>query len=106
MIYLFVVLLFWHLLYDFHWQGPYIAAEKGKHFFLLMIHALTWALGCVFILYFMGVLSWWQFPFLYITHLVCDYWKSHHRQAPQAFYLLYIDQAVHLLTLVVCAVMI
>ena len=33
-----------HLMYDFHWQGPFIAEMKGKNWFLLGVHALTWAL--------------------------------------------------------------
>ena len=42
--YLFLALLLAHLLYDFHWQGPFIAKNKGKHDFLLAVHCMTWAL--------------------------------------------------------------
>jgi hypothetical protein len=41
---LYSVLFLAHLLYDFHWQGPFIAEMKGKSWFLLLVHAVTWAL--------------------------------------------------------------
>ena len=41
---LFSALLLAHLLYDFHWQGDFVANMKGERWFILVVHALTWTL--------------------------------------------------------------
>lgn len=97
---LFAALLLVHLLYDFHWQGPFIAENKGKHLFLLIVHALTWTLLFGAVLWKLNYLTWWQLPFLFITHTVIDYWKSHQPRTPENFKLIYVDQALHLITII------
>ncbi len=99
----FCALLLGHLLYDFHWQGPFIADNKGKRPFLLVVHALTWTLLLVAVLWWFGVLSWWHPVFLFLSHCATDYWKSHQPRTPDAFWYIYIDQSIHLLTLVIVA---
>lgn len=94
----FCAVLLAHLLYDFHWQGPFIADNKGKRLFLLIVHALTWALCIWFALLLVGAAVGWQhLVCLFVCHIIPDGWKS--RQSREKFYLIYIDQAVHLLTL-------
>ena len=104
-LYLFLALLLVHLLYDFHWQGAFIADNKGKYFFLLVVHALTWALLLGFVLYFTGYLSWWQIPMLYVSHLVIDNWKAKQPKTPETFNLIYVDQALHLVTIILASVL-
>ena len=101
---LFGALLLAHLLYDFHWQGPFIAAEKGKHLFLLAVHALTWALLLGAVLWGFGALAWWHMPFLFTTHAATDYWKSHKPATPETFGLIYVDQTIHLATILIVVV--
>jgi hypothetical protein len=101
--YLLGALLLAHLLYDFHWQGPFIAENKGKRPFLLFVHSLTWSMLLCFVLYLFGVLSWWQLPFLLFMHGITDYWKSHLPHDDAHFYLIYIDQAIHVMTILVVA---
>jgi len=93
------LLILTHLLYDFHWQGPYIAAEKGKDGFLLLVHALTWTLLLGSVLWFCGAFMWWKIGFLLATHFVIDRWKAKSKNAPA--YYLYIDQGLHLVTMLI-----
>ena len=98
---LFLLILLAHLLYDFHWQGSFIADNKGKRIFLLFVHCLTWAIMIWLIGYFVAGWGTWKLIFLFVTHFVCDYWKSHQPRTDENFYLIYIDQAIHLITLII-----
>jgi hypothetical protein len=107
MVLMFAALILVHLLYDFHWQGPFIGNMKSKSNFLLAVHALTWAMLLCTVIYFMGALSWWQLPFLFITHLLIDYWKCHKTYEitqPEYWKYLYIDQVLHLITIIIVSI--
>ncbi len=95
----FAALLLAHLLYDFHWQGPFIAEMKGKSWFLLSVHALTWALLLAAVLWAFGALAAWHIPFLFVTHFVIDGWKARHTNLPVLGTGLWVDQALHILTM-------
>jgi hypothetical protein len=101
---LFCLVLLEHLLYDFHWQGQFISDNKGKRIFLLFVHCLTWALLLWLTGYFMSGWGIEIFLFLFITHFVCDYWKSHQPRSDANFYQIYIDQGVHLLSIVLAVI--
>ena len=88
------IVLLAHLLYDFHWQGEYIAKGKNNSLFLLFIHSLTWALIISFSLQYIGLLVVGNFTFLLISHFVVDYYKT------KNVYGIYIDQTLHLITLI------
>lgn len=100
----FLGLLLAHLLYDFHWQGAFIAEMKGKSWFLLGVHSLTWALLLGAILFHASGLCWWTIPFLAVTHFVIDAWKARYTELPPLGVALWIDQALHLVTMLVVAV--
>lgn len=96
------MLLFWslitvHLLYDFHWQGPFISEAKGKYNFILAVHALTWTLLLCGVLYYFHHFAPWMMVFLFVSHAVTDYWKSHQPKDEAHFWLIYVDQGLHLL---------
>lgn len=94
-----------HLLYDFHWQGSFIADNKGKRLFLLFIHALTWAMFVGLpLIYFKDNYFALKIVFLFGTHFFIDYWKSHQPRTEENFYLIYIDQALHLLSILIVVV--
>ena len=97
---LFMLVLLIHLLYDFHWQGDFIANNKGKRIFILIVHCLTWALFIWLAGYFFAGWHLWKLAFLFVTHLVTDYWKSHQPKTEEYFYLIYIDQAIHLASII------
>lgn len=94
-------LLLVHLLYDFHWQGPFIAEMKAKSWFLLGVHSLTWALLLGAVLWHTGGLSWWTVPFLAVTHFAIDAWKARYTELPSLGLALWIDQVLHLVTMLI-----
>jgi len=98
---LFLLVLLAHLLYDFHWQGPFIAEFKGKYDFILFVHALTWTLILCVPLYALGTFAWWKLGFLFITHFFIDRWKARKPKTPENWNLIYVDQGLHLLTMII-----
>ncbi len=98
---LFAALLLAHLLYDFHWQGAFIAQEKSRYVFLLCIHVLTWTLLLAFVLVFFGAFAPWKAVVLFVSHLASDRWKSRLPKTPEWFWAIYIDQAIHLVSLII-----
>jgi hypothetical protein len=101
-VFLFVLLA--HLLYDFHWQGDFIAQNKSKYPFILAVHALTWTLCIAAVLWYFHALQSWHIPFLAITHYNTDWWKSRLPRTPEWFWAIYVDQGIHLLTLIIVCI--
>ena len=99
----FSYMLLAHLLYDFHWQGPFISAEKGKRPFLLAVHSATWAFLLCAVIAVTSSLAWWHWPLLYATHYIVDFWKSQQPKTDETFWMIYVDQALHLVSIVIVA---
>lgn len=97
------LMLLAHLLYDFHWQGQFIADNKGKRPFLLFIHAITWTMIVCLPLFYYNNFTWLSFWFLFITHFFTDMWKSKQPKTDNNFYLIYIDQVIHFLTILIAS---
>ncbi len=102
-----ILILLAHLLYDFHWQGPFIAENKGRYPFLLFIHALTWTLIVTLPVYLLAPhvdlpfqvgLVFVQFC-LFVSHWRTDNWKSKLPKTPDYFWAIYVDQGIHFATL-------
>lgn len=98
---IFLAILLAHLLYDFHWQGQFVADMKGKSPFILCVHAGTWALLLWFTLYLFGASAWWHLPFLLATHALTDNWKARQPRTPETWRFIYVDQAIHLATIII-----
>lgn len=97
MIYL---MLLAHLLYDFHWQGSFIAENKGKRPFLLLVHVTTWTMLVSLPLIYLGKLHppsvlYTFIGLLFLSHLASDNWKSQLPKTDEYFWAIYVDQAVH-----------
>ena len=99
--YLFAGLLLAHLLYDFHWQGAFVADMKGESWFILAVHCLTWALLLAAVLYGFGALAVWHLPFLFAAHMISDAWKSRQPKTPATWHYIYYDQASHLVAILI-----
>ena len=98
----FVLLLLAHLLYDFHWQGEFIAQNKGKYALIMGVHVVTWTLIIVVVLWVtIGRLTWWQPIFLFVTHWITDSWKASLPREIGMGWPLWVDQGIHLSTLVI-----
>lgn len=95
------LMLLAHLLYDFHWQGAFIADNKGKKLFLLFIHAITWTMLVALPLIYFNDFAVWKFSLLFFSHFFCDMWKSKQPRTDENFKLIYIDQAIHLVSILV-----
>ena len=88
-----------HLLTDFVLQpGSWIESRKQRHFasIHLYLHGLVTALVA---LLFLGYSYWLVVLVIFITHILIDGWKSY--QPAETKYFL-IDQALHLLVILVC----
>lgn len=100
-----IKLLFWmvlaHLLYDFHWQNDFISKGKSKYNFILGVHALTWTMMISIPLLIIGQLTWVILLFLFGTHFLIDYWKCHLPHTDEYFWAIYIDQGLHLITILI-----
>lgn len=104
---LFLSLILVHLLYDFHWQGQFVADNKGKYPFVMFIHSLTWALCLFFVLYLFGITSYFALIFWFVTHFAIDDLKCMLiSKYKQGFWTLYLDQFLHLITIIVPVLMI
>jgi hypothetical protein len=90
-----------HFLYDFHWQGPFIAENKGRRIFLLFVHAITWTMLVSLPMFYFGNFSIVAFLFLFITHFFIDKWKAKQPKTDDKFYLVYIDQGFHFITIII-----
>jgi hypothetical protein len=95
------LLLLFHLMYDYHWQGNYISAGKRTSNFILTVHAVTWALFMSVPLYLFTHMHWWTFPWLVTTHWAMDWYKGHRMDGARTRSHV-IDQTVHLLSLIPC----
>jgi hypothetical protein len=95
-------LLLLHLLYDFHWQGLWIAEGKGLHPLLLLVHTGTRGLLMAPVLFLAGGNLQWGLPFLVGTHLVVDLWKARGlwEGVDPMGWPLWVDQGLHTLTLI------
>ena len=108
---LYLSILLWHFLYDFHLQGAFIAEYKAKSYFILFIHSFTWALGlCLIALFLSPEFQWVKLSFLTITHMIIDDWKCHIHDVGADWYVnmseskaLYIDQFLHLITIILAS---
>jgi hypothetical protein len=63
----------------------------------LFIHSLTGALLLTSVMWWFHEATVWRFTFLLVTHYFIDRWKCRLKDAP--FWTLYVDQSLHLLTI-------
>lgn len=87
-----------HFLYDFHLQGPWIAENKGNSKFLLVIHALTWAILVWIPIYLLVGQSLVTFVVLFVSHLIIDSWNS--KAFKKSFHYIYYDQTLHIFSII------
>ena len=95
-----IFLLLSHLIYDFHLQGD-VGKLKRKSTFILFIHALTWGLVLSAVLIYFENFAIWKLVFLIVTHFLIDRWKIKLPKSSDYFWAVYIDQCLHLISIVV-----
>jgi len=93
-----------HLLYDFHWQGDFVGTMKGTSYFILFIHALTYALVISLPLFYFNILTVPAFFILLISHFIIDGVKARNTagiEDPLFIEKIIIDQLLHIIILIV-----
>ena len=94
--------MFAHLLADFTFQTKFVADWKGKSDLILAVHCFVWAATVYFALYvtvLVEMSSLWAFAFLFLGHFIIDRWKARKDTILRKH--LYIDQALHLVQIIV-----
>lgn len=95
-----------HCLADMCWQPSFIAHNKNRKFVLMFFHALT-VTGVISIaLYIFNVFTFAAVFFLLWTHILIDTWKSRQPKDDDHFWCIYVDQGLHLLTMIIVVHMI
>ncbi len=102
---LFLHMMLVHLLVDVHWQNGALYAGKKKHILYLFIHAFTWGLGIWIVGYWLAGFALWKLAVLTVSHAISDYWKCRVQITDETFYATYIDQAIHLLSIVLMIIL-
>ena len=100
-----LILLFAHLIGDYHLQDDFQAMNKGKYDFILFIHCMLWTGAICIGLILCGLFGWWKLAFLLIGHFLIDRWKA--RKVGKTHALtrdLWIDQGLHVIQLLVCVI--
>lgn len=70
-----LVMFLMHFLADFPLQGPFLANNKAKSKYLLLVHSFIWAMLVCIPLVTIGTYKTWMLVFLFVTHILIDYWK-------------------------------
>ena len=105
----FLALLFGHFIADWALQNDFVSQNKGKVWFIMLAHCMVWSGVICFLLAYMGIFTIWKFLFLLIGHWIADKYKidniANEDQRVDAceynLQLLYIDQAWHVLQLII-----
>jgi hypothetical protein len=101
-------LIFWliiaHYVSDFALQSNWIAQNKGKLWYVLMSHCIIWTGICCIPLELFGSFAWWKPVFLFIGHFLSDRWKARQPNDDAHWHLIYYDQAIHGLQLLIVGV--
>lgn len=89
-------LIFAHFLGDTSLQGDWQAANKRKHWWIMLSHCVVWS-GCICIaLVYLELFAYWKVSFLIIGHWIADQWKGPRLGFPTKPLFGYIDQGWHM----------
>lgn len=99
-------LLLWmigvHFIADFDMQSRFVAENKGKSWFIMMAHVICWTTMISLPLTIYGVWHWSVLFILIPIHWVSDWEKAEALRNPsnEPIHLLYLDQSIHMMQLV------
>ena len=95
-----IFVLFAHYVADFSLQNPFMAEYKSKFWYVMVAHCMVYTGVICATLLFFGIFALWMVPFLFIGHFVMDEWKCHHANVPENWWMIYPDQAWHIIQLI------
>ena len=94
-------LLFAHFIGDIALQAPWQAENKGRYWYVMLSHCVIWT-ACVSVaLEYLGLFSLTKVAFLIAGHWLMDLWKSKQPKTPETWWMIYPDQFVHFVQLVI-----
>lgn len=94
-------LLFAHYIGDIALQSSWQADNKGKYWYVMLSHCMIWTGVVSITLQYLGILALWKILFLLIGHFIGDEIKSHQPRTPNNWWMIYPDQAWHIIQLVI-----
>jgi len=100
-IHVLLFLIFMHFLSDFVFQPRFLAENKGKSWFLMVVHCIIYTGSIYGVFYFVGQAFLWMIPVIYITHHIEDKWKCWmiEKHGIKMWYL-YFDQTFHVVVII------
>lgn len=91
-----------HFIGDFVFQDSFQAEFKANNNYIMFVHSMLWTIAVSFVLNYFGMLEAWKIGFLLFGHFIVDSWKCNHPDKDRALTdLLYMDQAMHLIQLLI-----
>ena len=103
----FLILYVANLILDYPLQGEFLGKYKSKNNYVLFVHSMIWSGGLSIVLMKLKRFRWWKLMMLLSGHMAVDAWKSrklYKKMGISDWGSLYIDQALHFVQLVICAV--
>lgn len=99
-----IYLLLAHFIADSSLQPGWMLYEKKNNWYIMLEHSFIWAGVISLVLNYLGLFAMWEFFYLLVTHFAIDEFKAHSAKDILDKNYLYIDQALHFLTIGVCYV--
>jgi len=103
-----LILIFAHFLLDWSLQDEMTKKNKSNSNFVLLVHCIIWSFGISIILMPLGLFNWAKVAMLLGGHFAMDYWKCrgiYKKWNIGDWTSLYIDQAFHIIQVVLCLVL-
>lgn len=94
-----------HYLGDVAWQKHEIGHGKSNRWYLMLTHVMVWAGVVTVPLFYFGLLTWWKPIFLVCGHWIIDSWKSRQPKDDEHWNLVYVDQGLHILQILIVVIL-
>ncbi|MBI2909398.1 MAG: DUF3307 domain-containing protein [Chloroflexi bacterium] len=89
-------IIFAHIMGDYVLQGPWIARNKARLWYVMLAHGAIWT-GCICVtLQYLGILAWYKIPFLLFGHVIMDTLKHQNGRGNSEVWIR-LDRTWHLL---------
>lgn len=94
-------LIFAHYIGDIALQSSWQAENKRWYWYVMLSHCMIWTACVCVALEYLGLFSLPKVAFLIAGHWLMDSWKARQPKLNSTWWMIYPDQAVHLIQLAV-----